>query len=118
LIRASPANRTYGSVVRRRNVDHEPSLPIAPEDFERLARLLQEQEWIFAKTMPENPHHYTLRRKWTDHADFVWAVETIRRHGYCQKYKKNWYRVLDVHDHFYWTNSWRVHCLPSRRLLT
>jgi len=84
--------------------DHRvPPPPIAPMDFERVARLLQEQEWIFAKTMPQNPHHYTLRRNWARDEDFVWTVEVIRRHGYRQKYGKSWYTVLDVHEHFYWT---------------
>lgn len=30
----------------------------------RVARDLADQQWIFAKTMPENPHEYTLRRLW------------------------------------------------------
>ncbi len=82
--------------------------PISPADFEQVARLLHEQQWIFAKTMAHNPHHYTLRRNWTNDADFVWTVETIRRHGYRQKYGKAWYTVLDVNDHFYWTMGWPV----------
>ena len=73
------------------------------EDVARLARLLDEQEWVFARTMPKNPHHYTLRRKWARDEDFVWAVETIRRHGYRSKYGKSWYTQIDVNGHFYWT---------------
>lgn len=75
--------------------------PIAPADFERVGRLLQEQEWIFAKTMPQNPHHYTLRRRWACDEDFVWVVELIRRYGYRQKYGKSWYTQLDVGKFFY-----------------
>ena len=82
--------------------------PIAPADFERVAKLLEEHEWIFAKTMPQNPHHYTLRRKWANDADFVWTVELIRRHGYRQKYGGSWYIQLDVNGFFYWTMGARI----------
>jgi hypothetical protein len=83
-------------------------VPVPPADFERLERLLGEQEWIFAKTMPQNPHHYTLRKKWARDEDFVWVVEIIRRHGYKTKFGRSWYTQLDVNDHFYWTMGARI----------
>ena len=86
-------------------------LPISSGDVERLAAPLAAQAWIVAKTMPENPHHYTLRRAWANDADFVWAVERIRRHGYRQKYGKSWYTVLDVDGFFYWTMGWPIGAL-------
>ena len=100
-------DRDRGAATRGRQ-DKPPPPPIPPEDFDRVAKLLQQQEWIFAKTMPENPHHYTLRRKWASDAEFVWTVELIRRHGYRQKYGKSSYTVLDVGDHFYWTMGWPI----------
>ena len=72
-------------------------------DVERLARLLLEQEWIFARTMPENPHCYSPRKTWGRDEDFVFAVETIRRLGYRQKYGTYWETVFAVGEHFYWT---------------
>lgn len=71
-------------------------------EFEEVRRLLLEHRWIFAKTMPENPHEYTLRKTWDD-ADFLRVVTFIRRCGYRQKFGKSWYTQLDVDDHFYWT---------------
>lgn len=71
--------------------------------FERIGMLLQQQEWIFAKTMPQNPHFYTLRKKWAVDSEFVWVVEQIRLQGYKQKYGKTWYTVLDLNGHFFWT---------------
>ena len=35
---------------------------IPPADLERVQDLLLAQQWIFAKTMPDNPHWYTLRQ--------------------------------------------------------
>jgi len=74
----------------------------------RLAGLLQSAEWRFARTTPQNPHWYTLRKTWTRDEDFVWAVEQIRLRGYRQKYDGSWYTQLDVGDHFYWTMGWPI----------
>lgn len=70
--------------------------------FERAGRLLHGHPWVFAKTMAHNPHWYTLRKHWDD-AEFVFAVETLRRYGYRHRYDGRWYVQLDVNDHFYWT---------------
>lgn len=77
-------------------------------DHQRLAELLEGAKWVFAKTMPENPHWYTLRKTWANDADFVWAVEQIRLRGYRSKFKGTWYIQLDVNDHFYWTMGWPI----------
>lgn len=72
-------------------------------EFERFGAMLHANGWIFAKTMPQNPHYYTLRRRWERDEDFVWAVEFLRRAGYRSKYGKTWYTQIDVNEHFYWT---------------
>lgn len=55
-------------------------------DVARLARLLSEQQWVVASTMPENPHEYTPRKTWADDAEFEFAVRAIRRYGHREKY--------------------------------
>ncbi len=78
------------------------------EDIEVLARvrrLLLAQRWIFARTMPENPHEYTLRREWESDADFVWVVEQIRAHGYDDIFQRRTYRALNIDGHKYWTRG-------------
>ena len=74
-----------------------------PEGLERVAHDLAAAHWIFANTMPENPHEYTLRREWTSDADFVRAVLFIREHGYRNLFEGHWYTQLDVDEHTYWT---------------
>ncbi len=77
-----------------------------PQDFaafETVGRLLEDHDWIFAKTMPDNPHEYTLRKRWADQADFDFAVQAIRDLGYRAKFKGRYYTQLDVNDHYYWT---------------
>ena len=55
-------------------------------DVARAAALLLGAEYVFARTMPENPHYYTPRRTWAHDADFVFALESIRRYGHREKY--------------------------------
>ncbi len=74
-----------------------------PADLERVKDLLLAQKWIFAKTMPGNPHWYTLRKRWERDEDFAWTVETIRRYGYEEIYEGWPYTVLHIDDMKYWT---------------
>jgi 2-polyprenyl-3-methyl-5-hydroxy-6-metoxy-1,4-benzoquinol methylase len=76
---------------------------IAPADFWQVGRLLLVQDWIFAKTMPHNPHWYTLRKRWAADADFVRVVEAIRAHGYTEWYYGRPYTMLNANGHKYWT---------------
>lgn len=76
---------------------------ISPADLEKLTHLLLAQRWIFARTMPDNPHWYTLRKHWERDADFVWAVETIRRCGYEEISRGRPYIVFDLDGMKYWT---------------
>jgi hypothetical protein len=63
---------------------------------------VQSHRWIFARTMPHNPHEYTLRRN-TDDATFDAAVRYIREHGRMETYWGKPYRTLYFGDHKYWT---------------
>ena len=71
--------------------------------FDEVRVSLLRQEWVFAKTMPDNPHWYTLRRKWSSDDEFVEVVRFIRSEGYEHVYEGWPYVQLDVDDHFYWT---------------
>lgn len=76
----------------------------------RLGEVLERQKWTFAKTMPYNPHWYSLRQTWSEpDEDFLFAVDQIRRFGYFQKYGNRWFTCHDVGEHFYWTmgNPWQ-----------
>ena len=67
------------------------------------ASLLSQQEWVFAKTMPRNPHWYTLRRKWVNDSEFIWVVTFIRRHGYIEWFHRRPYTMLYLGEMKYWT---------------
>ena len=70
---------------------------------DELRDLIEQHEWIYAKTMPENPHEYTLRQEWADDALFDAIVLHIRQHGYTARFHGRRYTQLDVGDYFYWT---------------
>ena len=76
--------------------------------IERIAGLFEAHPWVFAKTMPENPHEYTLRKRWKSQEDFDWAVQFIRQNGYSARFGKYRYKYLDVGGHSYWTMGWPV----------
>ena len=76
---------------------------IPPEKLERVRGLLEGHRWIFAKTMPQNPHHYTLRREWDRETEFVEAVEFIRQNGEREIFQGRRYTVLVIDSWKYWT---------------
>lgn len=76
--------------------------------FGEIAAALESASWQVAKTMPDNPHEYTLRKNWRfgacGGATFDEAVMFIRGSlGYREKYKGVWYKCLDVNGFKYWT---------------
>ena len=80
-----------------------------------------EASFRFAKTMPENPHFYTLRREWENDHHFNWAVRIIRELGEDQWYGGYWYRILKIKElgYFYWTMGWPIEetTLINRKVL-
>ena len=71
--------------------------------FLEVARALHSARWTFAKTMPHNPHEWTLRRHWPGRVPFDTVVAYIRERGYTMKFGRRDYRCLDVNGFRYWT---------------
>lgn len=71
--------------------------------LKRLHSLFSDKRWIFAKTMPDNPHEYTLRKEWRDDDNFAESVQLIRDHGYVVRFKGRKYIQFNVLGHFYWS---------------
>jgi len=70
---------------------------------EECQQALEAHEWVYAKTMPRNPHEYTLRKAWQDDAMFDAVVMHIRELGYQVVFGRKPYTQLDAGDFFYWT---------------
>jgi len=78
------------------------------EDWLFVNSIIAKSRWIFAKTMPQNPHYYMLRKESNDD-EFVRFVKLIREYGYRSKYGKSWYILLNVNNCFYWTMGCPLH---------
>lgn len=68
-----------------------------------IKRALLNAEYRFAKTMPENPHWYTLRKTWKDDAAFCSTVQFIRDNSYIEIYKGRPYQMFNLNGFKYWT---------------
>ncbi len=70
---------------------------------DELQEFIRASRWRFAKSMPDTPHEYTLRRWARDEKLFERMVLYIRQHGYQQEFQGRKYTYLDIDDHAYWT---------------
>ena len=121
--RAVPELTSVGEVLELHELHKQshPNLPEVSEEAQRLAspewpltqeeleRWIESARWQFARTMPKNPHEYTLK-KWHDPESFERVVHHIRENGYPNKYGSWWYTQLDVGGHFYWTQGADLCC--------
>jgi len=68
----------------------------------------QRSSWIFAKTMPQNPHWYTLRKYCVDF-EFIEAVQFIRLNGKVVYFRKIPYIQYEFEEFKYWTMGNPIH---------
>lgn len=74
---------------------------------EEVGETLEKMQWRFAKTMPENPHFYTLRRDFVEENEsenmFLKLVHHIRYFGKLEEFEGVIYRVWNYKTLSYWT---------------
>ena len=68
-----------------------------------IEKTLMNAKWKFAKTMPWNPHFYTLKETWEDKVLFQNVVYFINDFGKKEEFKKRYYKILYLGDFKYWT---------------
>jgi len=73
------------------------------ESKEDLSNRLHLQRWIFAKTMPKNPHYYTLKKSWKFPEAFEESVILIRKYGIEEKFRGWPYICFNFDGYKYWT---------------
>lgn len=70
--------------------------------FDQCAELLLAQEYIFAKSMPQHPHSYALRKNWVgEHFEAV--VQFMRDNSYTEYFQKKPYKMFGLNGNKYWT---------------
>lgn len=77
--------------------------------FEQIAEALLAAPFQFAKTMPDQPHSYVLRQKWSSSVPFDVVVQYIRDHGYQRRYGRATYTYLDINGQKFWSMGAPVH---------
>ena len=79
------------------------------KDLPRIARLsdfeahMDRNNFRFAKTMPDAPHWYTLRKTWENDEEFVTCVQFIRDHGNVEYFWGKPYTKLEHGGYKYWS---------------
>ena len=75
--------------------------------------MLSKNTFRYAKSMPQFPHWYTLRKDWRNDADFIKTVLLIRKYGKTEKFWKNEYIYFYMNGYKYWTMGYPVHNCPK-----
>ncbi|MBL8549240.1 MAG: hypothetical protein JNJ73_04600 [Hyphomonadaceae bacterium] len=72
---------------------------------EEVAAQLLAHDWKFARTMPQWPHEYTLRKNWNGSIPFENVVQFLRDHGRHARWgKARAKRIYWDHDGYeYWS---------------
>jgi hypothetical protein len=79
-----------------------PPVPLTAARAEELRAIISRLTFTFAKTMPETPHFYTVRRP-ENEVDYLTLFEAIQAHGQRSRFGKRWYRYLHPGDGYrYW----------------
>jgi hypothetical protein len=73
-----------------------------------LRKFIESRQWVFAKTMPQWPHEYTVRKfqdSKDEQAQFEQAVAFIRAHGEPRTFAPTGRRAVyfDIDERQYWT---------------
>ena len=68
-----------------------------------VAEALLGARWVFARTMPNNPHWWTQRKDWRSTVAFDDVVLYVRAHGYKLRFGRTDYICFDIGPHRYWT---------------
>jgi hypothetical protein len=75
----------------------------------RLQAALEARSWRFAKTMPQWPHWYTVRKDWQNDALFDEVVTAMRAGGYTEYWHGRKSRAFNLNGYKYWTMGAPVH---------
>ena len=78
---------------------------INTKQFSIVSRCLLDSKWIYAKTMPEHPHWYTLRKDWQfeNINQFSDVVQFIRDNHNVEYFYKKTMQRMNIDDYKYWS---------------
>ena len=70
----------------------------------KFLKLIEGNEWVFAKTMPEIPHYYIVRDNLSDDDKKLFNEfgEYIKENGYTEEFYSKQYLYIDIDEYKYW----------------
>jgi|TARA_R110000803_G_scaffold205215_1_gene271734 hypothetical protein len=71
-------------------------------EVKALSKVLENHDWIFAKTMPNNPHFYTRKKDWNKPELFIKCAHKIRQHGNPEMFRGWPYVCFNYNGYKYW----------------
>jgi hypothetical protein len=77
-------------------------LPADPPESYDPSPYIEAQTWVFAKTMPQNPHEYVVLRRSTDWREHLRFLRWIRVWGDRELFKGTYYLYRTVGEWRYW----------------
>tara|TARA_R110000751_G_scaffold56451_2_gene120407 strand:- start:332 stop:628 length:297 start_codon:yes stop_codon:yes gene_type:complete len=69
----------------------------------QIQAVLESKKWTFAKTMPQNPHFWSLKTDWEDQSEFEATENYIFENGVEKMFYRKAYTVLYLNGFRYWT---------------
>lgn len=93
--------------------DDVPIPGVSEADERRVRAFLTavDSKFTYAKTLPEHPHEYLVRRHLNPRfmAEFDWTVALIAEHGYKSTFWRSTWRYIDVGEYAYWpSREWHT----------
>ena len=77
-------------------------IELSPESARELRALIERLVFVFAKTMPENPHEYVVRAS-ENEVDYARLYNAVKDHGRSEKWGRRRYLYLYPGDGWrYW----------------
>lgn len=103
--RLTAEEKTAWCKADRMHWPYEAKGPMSVTQLQYVSDLLAAHPFRWAKTLPRNPHEYTLRHEWADVGEEVFekGVRMIREHGYTEWFGGYPWRMLNANGYKYWT---------------
>ena len=73
---------------------------------EKFGGFIDLSDWVYAKSYPNHPHEYTIRRKTISEKTFREFVQTIKTSGLKEMFYKVEYKCLFIGDYKYWVQPY------------
>ena len=72
------------------------------KELSRARAFIRSVQWTFAKSMPQWPHSYVLRKEVPSVREYKWFLKLIEQYGYEDSWNSWWEHYLVIGSYKYW----------------